>query len=291
VPQSDVPGEETSATQPIPTKPPAFDRQGSSLDDLIDFTPALKKEAVEIASQYKMGPLYSPPIVADTGGKKALFLLPTHLGGANWPGGAADPETGMMYVASITSAEFLALSKAEPERSDMGYVGASGAGPARGRPIANGDEPAPTIAARANGPQGLPLVKPPWGRITAVDLNKGELAWTIANGEAPDFVKNHPAMKGIDLSNTGRPSRALLMVTKTLLFGNDGNNLWSGPPGQGGNMFRAYDKATGKLIYEMALPAMTTGVPMTYMAKGKQYIVVAVGAQGVPASLVALALP
>jgi quinoprotein glucose dehydrogenase len=295
VPQSDVPGERTSPTQPIPTKPPAFDRQGSTLDDLIDFTPALKEEAIRIASQYQMGPLYSPPIVAGSGGKKALFLVPTHLGGANWPGGAADPETGLMYVSSITSAEFLALSKADPSRSDMGYVGGSGGGPARGRPIAIGEELPPVISGRGaradNGPQGLPLVKPPWGRITAVNLNKGEIEWTIANGEPPDFVKNHPALKGIDLSNTGHPSRALLMVTKTLLFGSDGNNLWAGPPGMGGNMFRAYDKRTGKLIHEMALPAMTTGIPMTYMAKGKQYIVVAVGAQGVPATLVALGLP
>jgi len=294
VPQSDVPGEKTAATQPFPTKPPAFDLQGSTLDNLIDFTPALKEEAIKIASEYKLGPLYSPPIVAGTNGKKALFLLPTHLGGANWPGGAADPETGMMYVASITSAEFLSLSKASPEVSDMGYIGGTGGGPARGRPIAVGDDPAPVISGRGgrdNGPQGLPLVKPPWGRITAVNLNKGEIAWTVANGGPPDFVKNHPALKGIDLNNTGHPSRALLMVTKTLLFGSDGNNLWSGPPGQGGNMFRAYDKKTGKVIHEMELPAMTTGVPMTYMARGKQYIVVAVGAQGVPASLVALGLP
>jgi len=200
----------------------------------------------------------------------------------------------MMYVASITSAEFLSLSKASPEVSDMGYIGGTGGGPARGRPIAVGDDPAPVISGRGgrdNGPQGLPLVKPPWGRITAVNLNKGEIAWTVANGGPPDFVKNHPALKGIDLNNTGHPSRALLMVTKTLLFGSDGNNLWSGPPGQGGNMFRAYDKKTGKVIHEMELPAMTTGVPMTYMARGKQYIVVAVGAQGVPASLVALGLP
>ncbi len=292
VPQSTVPGEKTAPTQPFPTKPPAFDRQGSSPDDLIDFTPALKEEAMKIASQLQFGPLYSPPIVAGTNGKKGLFLLPTHLGGANWPGGVADPETGMMYVASVTGTEVLSLSKGDPQFTDMDYVsGGGGAGPRRGRPLAAGEEPAPVISGAAgldSGPQGLPLVRPPWGRITAVNLNKGEIAWTIANGGPPDFVKNHPALKGIDLSNTGHPSRALLMLTKSLLFGSDGNNLWSGPPGQGGNMFRAYDKTTGKLIHEMALPAMTTGMPMTYMANGRQYIVVAIGAMGVPASLVAL---
>lgn len=319
VPQSDVPGEKTSPTQPFPTKPPAFDRQGSTMDDLIDFTPTLKEEAVKIAAQYKMGPLFSPPIVPGTDGKSALFLLPTHLGGANWPGGAADPETGMFYVASISGAEFLAVSKADPSRSDMGYTGgggggrgpagasgagrgpgrgaAGGRGPGGGIPaLADGETPLPAAggrgsAARGNGPEGLPLVKPPWGRITAIDLNKGDIAWTVANGDAPDYIKNHPAMKGIDLTNTGRPSRSLLMVTKSLLFGSDGNNLWASPAGAGGNMFRAYDKKTGKVIYEMALPAENTGVPMTYMANGHQYIVLAVGAQGVPASLVALALP
>ncbi|MDQ1472004.1 MAG: quinoprotein glucose dehydrogenase [Bryobacterales bacterium] len=315
VPQSDVPGERTSPTQPFPTKPAAFDRQGSSPDVLIDFTPALRQEALKIASQYKMGPLYSPPIVPDTDGKSALFLLPAHVGGVNWPGGAVDAETGVLYVASVTQSEFLSVTKADPKRSDMGYVGGGRGGPARGGAPAgttgnaNGG-PAriapPTFsgntddsesfamrpAARTNvGPQGLPLVKPPWGRITAIDLNSGDHMWTIANGDAPDYIKNHPALKGIDLSNTGKPSRSLLMVTKSLLFGSDGNNLWASPAGAGGNTFRAIDKKTGKVIHEMTLPAMTTGVPMTYMADGRQFIVVAVGAAGFPAELVALALP
>jgi quinoprotein glucose dehydrogenase len=310
VPQSDVPGEKTSATQPFPTKPAAFDRQGSSIDDLIDFTPELRQEAIKIASQYKMGPLYSPPIVPDTGGKAALFLLPAHVGGANWPGGAVDAETGVLYVASVTNSEFLSVSKADPSRSDMGYVGGRGgrppgragavaAGPGRGgarTSFSGSSDDAESFAMRPAprmnvGPQGLPLVKPPWGRITAIDLNSGEHLWMVANGEAPDYIKNHPALKGIDLSNTGRPSRSLLMVTKTLLFGPEGNNLWASPAGAGGNIFRAYDKKTGKVISELTLPAMATGVPMTYMADGRQFIVLAVGAAGVPAELVALALP
>jgi quinoprotein glucose dehydrogenase len=309
VPQSDVPGEKTSPTQPFPTKPPAYDLQGSSLDILLDYTPALKEEAIAIASKYKLGPLYTPPIVPDTGGKSALFLLPAHVGGTNWPGGAADAETGIMYVASVTQSEFLAVSKADPARSDMGYVGGGGrgrGGPGRGAPAAAGpgrgggfvgnqdDVDASVIrpAARTNaGPQGLPLVKPPWGRVTAIDLNSGDILWTKANGATPDYIKNHPALKGIDLGETGRPSRSLLMVTKTLLFSSDGNNLWASPAGAGGNMFRAMDKKTGQVIHELALPAMTTGVPMTYMADGRQFIVVAVGAAGFPAELVALALP
>jgi quinoprotein glucose dehydrogenase len=311
VPQSDVPGEKTSPTQPFPTKPPAFDVQGSSIDHLIDFTPALREEAIQIASKYKMGPLYSPPIIPDTGGKAALFLMPTHLGGANWPGGAVDAEAGILYVASITGSEFLAVSKADPARSDMGYVGGGGGrggrGGAAGRggagrggtgarfagSLEDGEVPAGGrgAALSAPGPQGLPLVKPPWGRITAIDLNKGDIMWTAANGEAPDFIRNNPVLKGIDLSNTGKPSRSLVMVTKSLLFAPEGNNLWAGPAGAGGNMLRILDKKTGALVHQMALPAMVTGVPMTYMADGRQFVVMAIGAAGVPAELVALALP
>ncbi len=299
VPQSDVPGEKTSPTQPFPTKPAPFDRIGTSIDDLINFTPELRAEAVKIANQFKLGPLYTPPIVRDTNGKSATLLLPAHVGGANWPGGAVDAETGVLYVASVTQQDPLALTVADPKRSDMGYVGGMGGpprpgAPARVTPVGGDDSEqfAMRPAPKTNiGPQGLPLIAPPWGRITAIDLNTGDHLWMVPNGDAPDYVKNHPAMKGIDLSKAGRPSRSLLMVTKTLLFGGDGNNLWASPAGAGGNTFRAYDKKTGKVIHEMQLPAMTTGVPMTYMVKGRQFIVVAIGAAGVPAELVALALP
>ncbi len=299
VPQSSVPGEKTSPTQPFPTKPAAFDRQGTSLDDVIDFTPALKAEAVRIISQYQLGPLYTPPIVRDTNGKIATLLLPHHTGGANWPGGAVDAETGVLYVASLTNQDALAVSVADPKRSDMGYVGGGGRGGRGGAGAAGADggtvneeSQSTRPVARTNiGPQGLPLIKPPWGRITAIDLNSGDHLWMAPNGDAPDYIKNHPAMKGIDLSNAGRPSRAMLMVTKTLLFAPEGNNLWAGTPGGGGNMLRVLDKKTGKLIHQMALPAMATGIPMTYMVDDRQFIVIAVGAAGVPAELIALALP
>jgi len=291
VPQTDVPGEKTSPTQPIPTKPAPFDRQGTSFDDLIDFTPELKAEAVKMASQYKLGPVFTPPIVADTNGKIAVLHQPSNVGGANWQGGALDPETGVLYVASVTNYVALSVSPADPKRSDMGYVGGRGGRGGRGRP--GGDEgETGAQAARGNiGPQGLPFVKPPWGRITAIDLNTGDHLWMIANGDAPDYIKNHPALKGIDLSNTGKPSRSPLLVTKTLLFGADGNNLWASPAGAGGNMFRAIDKRTGKVLHEMALPAMATGIPMTYAVDGRQIILIAVGAAGFPGELIALALP
>jgi quinoprotein glucose dehydrogenase len=294
VPQSNVPGERTSPTQPFPTRPAPFDRQGITTGDLIDFTPQLREEAIKIAAQYRTGPLFLPPSVRDADGKLGSLILPNHTGGANWPGGALDPETGILYVSSVTNPDVLALTAADPKRSEMGYVAGSGRArgkavdPAGGMPQFNGEEGA---APPDIGPQGLPLIKPPWGRITAIDLNTGEHVWMIANGDAPESVKNHPALRGIDLSRAGKPERSPLLVTKTLLFGADGSGLFNAGPGAGGKMFRAIDKKTGAVLYEFALPASTTGVPMTYTVDDRQYIVVAVGARGTPAELVALALP
>lgn len=294
VPQSSVPGERTSATQPFPTKPAPFDRQGITTDDLIDFTPQLRAEAMIIAEKYQLGPLFLPPLVRDTNGKLGSLILPHHTGGANWPGGAFDPETGVLYVSSVTNPDSLSLILADPKRSDMGYVAMSGR-PGGRPPDAAGGMPRFSSgegAVRPNiGPQGLPLVKPPWGRITAIDLNSGNHVWMIANGDAPEAVKNHPAMKGIDLKNAGKPERSPLLVTKALLFGADGSGLYNAGPGAGGKIFRAIDKKTGAILHELTLPASTTGVPMTYMIDDKQYIVVATGARGTPAELVALAIP
>ena len=270
MPQTDVPGERTSPTQPFPSRPAAFDRQGFTLDDVINFTPELKAEALKIVSQYRLGSMFTPPSVAGAGGKIATITMPSPTGGANWQGGAADPETGIVYVASVTYASPVALAP-DSKRTDMDYYGSYG--------FTN------------IGPQGLPLVKPPWGRITAIDLNSGEHVWMKANGPAPDFVQQHPALKGIDLSQAGRPEHSPILLTKTLLFTADGAGLYAVPPGAGGPMFRALDKRTGKLLHEMKLPANVTGIPMTYMLDGVQYLVMAIGAPGVPAELIALTLP
>jgi quinoprotein glucose dehydrogenase len=295
--QSDVPGERTAPTQPFPTKPPPFDRQGVTEADLIDFTPELKAEALKMASEYKLGPLFTPPIVAGTGGLRGTLMLPNMTGGANWQGGAADPETGMLYVSSGTSVSQMTLNAdnvgVEPKplpppgtpgaapAGGRGAGAAPGGGPAAGR---GGQPPGP----RMFGPQGLPIIKPPYGRIVAMNLNTGDHAWTVANGEAPDWIKNHPALKGVQLPRTGRYEHVGLLVTRSLLFAGEGSGLFAVPPGSGGPMFRAHDKKTGDIVAEFKLPANQSGIPMTYLAGGKQYIVVAVGAVGTPAEFVAL---
>ena len=270
VPQSDIPGEKTSATQPFPSKPPAFDVQGTSLDILNDLTPELKAESEKIASRYRLGPLFTPPMVQDTSGKAGVLMLPSVNGGADWEGAAVDPETGVLYVGSVTDPWVLAMQPAG-DRSDMRYIG----GRAGGRP---------------ERPLGLPLVRPPWGRITAIDMNKGEFLWQKGNGPAPEVYRNNPAVKGIDLSEAGNPAPAMLLVTKTLLFAGEGSGLLNGAPNGGGPAFRAIDKNTGKILHELKLNGVTSGTPMTYLWKGKQYIVIATTNRAEGAELVALAL-
>jgi quinoprotein glucose dehydrogenase len=271
VPASDVPGERLSPTQPFPTKPPPFERQGIGESDLIDFTPALRAEALRIFRRYRSGPLYTPGSRVEPNGTQGTLILPGTVGGANWPGGAVDPETGLLYVGSSTSPSLIRLGS-DPALSPLPYV-------LLGHPML--DE-APGAS--------LPLVKPPWGSITAVDLHRGEIAWTIPNGEAHPSVRDHPALAGVELPRTGRADRAGLLVTKTLLFAGEGSGMY-GLPGGGGRMLRAHDKATGEIVAELELPAHQTGLPISYAIDGRQLIVVAVGGPGHPGELVALALP
>lgn len=268
VPKSDVKGEWTSPTQPFPTKPAAYDRQGYSDEILVDFTPAIKEEALRIVKQYKKGPLYTPVSVYNPPAVMGTLMLPDAVGGANWQGGVLDPETGVLYVSSSTVLRPMSL-EAAPDLSDMDYIAYMG--------------------SSRIGPHGLPLVKPPYGRITAIDLNTGDHKWMVANADTPDWVKEIPALKGITIPRTGLPDRVGMLVTKTLLFAGEGAGLYASDGG-GGNKFRAYDKATGEIISEMELPASQAGIPMTYSINGKQYIVVAVGAVGHAGELVALGL-
>ena len=270
VPAGDAPGEWYAPTQPFQTKPPAYDQQGVTIDDLIDFTPELRQEAFEIISQYRYGPLFTPPSVADgPDRKKGTIQMPGTVTTV-WNGAGVDPETGILYVPSARSGVVIELVKSRHPRSNL-------------RLVRKG-------LTWVMGPQGLPdPFKPPYGRLTAIDLNKGDLLWMVANGDGP---RNHPALKPLNLPPLGQPGRVAPLVTKTLLFLGEGSDTGAHlPPGGGGKMLRAYDKATGKVVWEMELPGGTTGAPMTYMLNGKQYIVVAVGWKGMPGELIALALP
>ena len=272
---SAVPGELLSTTQPFPTKPPAVDRQGIGVDDLIDFTPELRARAEEIASRYQLGPIYTPPSVATADGSYGTLIVPAATGGVNWHGGSVDPETGIVYQYSKTQVSALRMIN-DPERSDMNYI--------------SGRVPGVSPQDLQLTVEGLPLIKPPWGRITAVDLNRGEIVWQIAHGETPDNVRHHPLLQGVDIPRTGRVGRIGTLVTKTLVIAGEGG-VFTTPTGETGAMLRAYDKATGADAGEVFMPAGQTGTPMTYVIDGVQFIVVAIGGGGYDAELRAFRLP
>jgi quinoprotein glucose dehydrogenase len=296
VPAGDVPGEWYSPTQPFPTKPPAFERQGVSVDDLIDFTPELRAEALKVAANYKMGPIFTPPVVSRWPGPRGTLMSPQATGGTNWPGGSFDPETGMFYVFTNSSVTSLGLVN-DPKRSDMDLISGVAPDPNAPPPVAAapGAAAAPAGGGGEGGGagvtvQGLPLLKPPYGRITALDLNKGDLVWQIAHGETADNVRNHAALKGLNIPRTGRAGRIGTLVTKTLLIAGEGG-FFTTPSGQRGAMLRAYDKATGKEVGEVFMPAPQTGSPMTYSLSGRQYIVVPISGGAYSGEFVAFRLP
>ena len=263
VPASDTPDEVTFPTQPFPVLPAPYDRQGFQEEDLNDMTPTILAKAKEIASKYRFSELYTPPSLYQhpADGSLGTLHLPSSTGGSNWEGAAYDPETGLLYVASRTATSVLSLVN-EPEASSIKYI--------------QGGARTPTI-------DGLPLVKPPYGRITAIDLVSGEHAWQRVNGDTPEEIKNHPLLKDVDLPPTGKPTRSGMVLTKSLLFFGEG-------PG-GSPLLHAVDKATGETVAEIELPASVTGLPITYMHEGRQFIVMTVSDFRNPARLVALALP
>ena len=319
VPQSSVPREKTSPSQPFPTRPLPFDRQGIGVDDLIDFTPALRAEALEVIKRFRIGPMYTPPVLSDAGGPLATLQVPADHGGANWPGGSLDPETNRLYIHSHTAVFAVGIVPADADSSDMGFV--SGIARAGGPPAPTPGEGAAAEAAPAGrgntggtgrgggrggapGPtggggrgravttvQGLPLIKPPYDRITAYDMNTGDLIWQKTHSSTPDEIKNHPALKGLDLPRLGQYGRTFIgvLATKSLLIAGEGG-VHTNEAGQRVSLLRAYDKATGADVGAVDMPEKQTGSPMTYMVNGRQYIVLAVsGANG--AELIAYALP
>jgi quinoprotein glucose dehydrogenase len=299
VPQGDVPGEKYSPKQPFPTKPPAFDNQGVSSDSLINFTPELHAEAEKLISQYRTGPLFTPPSVSTLGGPLATITSPGALGGANWPGGSYDPDTHTLYVFSQSGIAALGLVPSpDAKLSDMEYVqGTAGVAPRPGRPMGAAPVAARLGAAPIEGEggdpltvRGLPLLKPPYGRITAINLDKGEFVWQIAHGETPDNVRNHPALKGVTIPRTGRAGLVGTLTTKTLVIAGEAG-FFTTPSGARGAMLRAYDKATGQEVGAVYMPAPQSGSPMTYLHNGKQYIVVAVSGGSYPGEYIAFRLP
>ena len=272
VPEGNVPGEWYSPTQPFPTKPPPFEQQGVTVDDLIDFTPALRREAEEILAGYVSGRLFTPPTVIDErpGGTRGTIQAPGLVGGADWTGAALDPETGTLYVPTVRTPVVVGLKRSEHARSNVAWVMQS--------------------LDIAEGPQGLPLLKPPYGSLVAIDLNAGEILWRVANGDGP---RDHPALRDLDLPPLGQAARVSPLVTSTLVFLGEGvdRGMVLLPEDVGGKLFKAYDKATGAVVAEVELPGGVSGAPISYMANGRQYIVMPIAWSGMTSEWVALALP
>lgn len=263
VPATDVPGDRASPTQPIPVKPAPWEHQGISQDDLVDFTPEVRQEAINLMANHRYGPLYQPPSLAEApDGTIGTIQIPGANGGVNWNMTCLDPVTGVNFIPSNTSISKLALRAPDPEESDMDYFSAG------------------LRAPRVFGE--IPLVRPPWGRITAVDMNTGNHVWMAPNGDTPQAIKDLPQLAGVDLPRTGKATRIGSLVTSTLLFAGEG---FGGDP-----YLHAYDKATGEVVVSIELPAAQSGMPMTYMHNDVQYLIMTVGAGGHPAELIALKL-
>ncbi|MBI3262154.1 MAG: PQQ-binding-like beta-propeller repeat protein [Acidobacteria bacterium] len=330
VPKGDVPGEWYSATQPFPTKPPAYARQAVTTNDLIDFTPEMRAEAIRNTEVYKMGPMFNPPVVSKIGGPLAALTIGTTGGGTNWPGAGYDPETHTVYAQAANSG-VVPIGLIEPPAgfSDIKWVsgragapfrvsegpgfgsaadfpqpprpgggrGGRGEAPAAAAPAASAATGRGGEAGRGGGGgggglqvQGLSILKPPYGLLAAINLDRGEISWSVPHGDTPDAVRNHPALKGMNIPTTGQPGSVGLLVTKTLVILGD-TQVTTTPDHPRGAMLRAYDKTTGKQVGAVWMPAPQSGSPMTYSVNGKQYIVVAISGGAYSGEYLAFSLP
>jgi len=324
VPQSDVPGEKTSPTQPFPTKPPAYSRNGVLESDLIDFTPELKDQATAAAKRYRLGPVFLPALVSKIDGQLAALTSGTLNGGVNWPGSAFDPETHR-FITHACNACLAPLGLVPPPKdfSDLDYVmGTAGAAfraieaagtgtsadspqPARGAtpPPPPPPPPAAGRGAAAGGGrgggdgfgagtvvQGVPIVKPPYGVIVSINLDKGDIDWSVPHGDTPDAVRNSPALRGVSVPKTGQSGNVGVVVTKTLIVSGD-PSVTTTPDHPRGAMLRAYNKQSGEQVGAVFRPAPQSGSPMTYSVDGKQYIIVAVSGGNYSGEYIAFALP
>jgi quinoprotein glucose dehydrogenase len=280
VPAGDVPGEWYSPTQPIPSKPPAFDGQGFGESDIVDFTPEIKEKALVIAKFYKWGPVYTAPIMPKKGGPYGVINMPGYIGGINWPGGAYDPDVHTVYTYSQTNLLTIGNLIPNPEKKmgafDMVHV----------------NPPADTNGVRPGDltVDGIPLVKPPYGRITATNLATGKQDWQVAHGETPDNISNHPLLKGVKIPRTGMIGKVGPLSTKSLVICGD-PMTYTDETGRRGARLRAYDKKTGEEKGAVFLPGEQTGSPMSYMLGGRQYIVLAIGGRSYNGTFIAFRLP
>ncbi|MGE3957479.1 MAG: PQQ-binding-like beta-propeller repeat protein [Vicinamibacterales bacterium] len=312
VPKSEVPGEVSAPTQPYPTKPPAYARQNMSVDELIDFTPDLRAKALEISKKYALAKLFDPLVLSRPEGPYKSLLMSSALGGTNWPGGSYDPETHTVFASANQQVVGLGLLKVTDTRfSEAEYVGGdalaglrdvqghSGDGPrlnggrAPAKPVAPGNpNPPPGMGAgflSAPTVEGLPINKPPYGVISAINLDRGELSWSVPHGDTPDAIRNHPALKGLAIPRTGQQTSVGTIVTKDLVIAGEPSISTAGHPR--GALLRAYDKRTGKDAGSVLMDAPQTGSPMTYMWKGRQYIIATISGPATPGQYVAFALP
>jgi quinoprotein glucose dehydrogenase len=308
VEKGSVPGEWYAPTQPFPTKPPMYSRNGVSVDELIDFTPAMRDQAQTIISKYKIGPVFTPPVESKLDGPIATLTLGTAAGGTNWPGGSYDPELHTVFAFAANAFLYpIGLVPSPKDISDMRYVAGVAGQPVENRagPGENAGadapmpKPAPVTAAPAGGGgggggltvQGLPLIKPPYSTISAINLDRGEIVWQTPHGDTPDYIRNSPALKGLNIPKTGQPTYNIgTLVTKTLVIAGDGM-VTTTPEHPRGAMLRAYDKGTGKEVGAVLMPAPQSGSPMTYMFNGKQYIIVAISGGAYSGEYVAYKLP
>src|SRR5206468_6292416 len=322
VPQTDVPGEKTSPMQPFPTRPPAYSRNGVLESDLVDFTPEIKTQALEVAKRYRLGPVFLPPLVSKPEGPLAALTAGTLSGGVNWPGSAYDPDLHVFFTHACNSCIApLGLVAPPKEFSDLDYVmgtagqtfrpivgggegeAADAPRPARGAAPPPAPAPPPPAAAAGGrggapaggGPfgatvQGLNIVKPPYGVIVAINMDKGDLMWSVPHGDTPDNVRNHAALRGVNIPRTGQQGNVGVVVTKTLVIVGD-PLVTTTPDHPRGGMLRAYDKQTGKEVGAVFMPAAQSGSPMTYLVDGRQYIVVAVSGGNYSGEYIAFSLP
>ena len=336
VPQSDVPGEKTSPTQPFPTKPPPYARNVLRVpDDLIDFTPQLRAEALEVLKRYRVGNSpFMPAMLGNVNGIVGAIGAGT---ATNWPGSGGDPELHVVYAQGSHGVSSRSIVAPPPGFSDIRYVsgiagrpfamttgpgdccaadgtgapfapspltptpeaaaaaargrGAAPAGRGAAAAPAGAAAPAPAAAVPGLTVQGLPIMKPPYGTLTAISLDRGEFLWQVPAGETPDTVRNSPVLRGLNIPNTGMGVAGVgLMNTKTLVVMGD-PQVTTTPEHPRGAMLRAYDKATGKQVGALLMPAQQSGSPMTYMVDGKQFIVVAVSGGAYSGELLAFSLP